>query len=91
MPKITNVIFFSPTITKPVGWKSKLGYLFEMVFSGLKIRFGSLECALVGQLISFLDSDGDALEKISSFSGFSIDKCDYFSYVLDQFGGFGIP
>ena len=59
-----------------------------MVFLRLKIRFGNLEWTLVGQRISFLDSNGDALEKITSFSTFYIDECDSFSYVLDQFGGF---
>ena len=84
---------FSPTSTKPVGMKFKLGYfcLFEKVISGLKIRFDNLEGALVGQRISFLDSDGDALEKISRFSSPSIDECDFFFYVLDKFCGFGIP
>ena len=62
-----------------------------MVLSGLKIRFGNLEGALVVQRICFLESDGGALEKLSSFSIFSIDKCDSLSYVLDQFGCFSIP
>ena len=61
-----------------------------MVLSRLKIRFVIFKGALVGQRISFLDSDGDALEEIS-FSSFSIDKSDAFSYLQDQFGGFGIP
>ena len=62
-----------------------------MDLSGLKIKFASLKCALVGQRISFLDSDRDALQYISRFSRFFIDECNSFSYVLDQFGGFDTP